>query len=323
MVALERDAPVRDGVARAHGEGARRDPQAVALPQLAREVGQALRLERRLRHLPHPAEQLSLRPAHEEDTAVPLDERGGDGHVHGRAAGPALGQLVDEPLLQPTAVLADGTGGARGLARQADGRPQLHHGLVPVARPLAVEQLLRAVVVRAVAAVLGAAQREEAREDAAHVAVDHRQRPIVGDREDGARRVEPDTGHGEGGLDRVGEPAPVAFRHVLRAPVQVAGAVVVAETGPCRDRLLLGLLGEGGEGREAGEEPLEVRRRGLHRRLLEHHLGDPHRPRLAGAPPRQVAPVALVPGEERPAERGAHVSLSTSAPRPRSFSSMR
>ena len=89
-VALERDAPESDRVARANGERARDDAQAVALAQLAREVGQALRLERGLRHLPHAAEEPSLRPAHEQHAAVLLDEGGGDGHVDRRAAGAAL-----------------------------------------------------------------------------------------------------------------------------------------------------------------------------------------------------------------------------------------
>ena len=122
-VALERDPPERDGVARAHGEGSGHDAQAVALLELAGEVGPAARLERRLRHLPHAVEQAALGAAHEQDPPVPLDERGGHGHVHRRPARPALGQLVDEPeRAGPAALRAAGRRRSRGCAA-ADGGP--------------------------------------------------------------------------------------------------------------------------------------------------------------------------------------------------------
>ena len=162
----------------------------------------------------------------------------------------------------------------------------------------------------------------------------------MGDREHGARRVEPHPGHGQGRLQRAREASAVPLEDVPGAPVQVAGAVVVAEARPAGQDLLLGRRGQRRQVGERLQERLVIGDRGLHRRLLEHHLRDPDAVRVARAPPGKVAPVASIPVEERPAQaRRAHASTagtasvarrpppwsmrSMSAPRPRSFSSMR
>ena len=225
-------------------------------------------------------------------------------HVDRRPAGAALGQLVHDAEGAGAALRPQRAGVAAGVARRADGGPELHQRLVPVARPLAVEELLGAVVVRPVLPVLGAAQGEEAGEHSADVAVDDGQRQAVRDREDGARGVEAHAGHGQRGLERPREAPAVALGHVLRAAVEVARAVVVAEPRPGGEDLLLRLLGERLQGGEALQERLVVGSRRLHRGLLEHDLGDPDAVGVRRPAPRELAPVAVVPAQEGAPRRG-------------------
>ena len=77
-----------------------------------------------------------------------------------------------------------------------------------------------------------AANGAETREDARDVAVEDRERLIVGDAEDGRGRVTPNAGKRARGFDRPREFAIVARDYFLRGAMQVARAAVVAEAGP-------------------------------------------------------------------------------------------
>ena len=218
----------------------------------------------------------------------------------GRAAGAALGQLVHEAEgAARGSARAAGRPGRPGLRGRADGRAELHERLVPVAGALAVEQLLGEVVVGRRRA--GTRARAARRGGRARGARCRRPPAAAGRGRSRARRSRcrgPTPGTASAASSVLGKTAAVALGDVLGAAVQVAGAVVVAEARPRGEHVLLRLLGEGRERREAREEGLVVGHRRLDRGLLQHHLGDPDAVRVPRAPPGQVAPVALVPGEE-------------------------
>jgi len=85
---------------------------------------------------------------------------------------------------------------------------------------------------------------------------------------------------------------------VLRGAKEVEAAAVVPEPLPgsddVRGRCRSERLGGG-----PTLEPIDVARHdAFHLRLLQHHLGDEDRVRVARVPPRQVAAVRGVPGEQ-------------------------
>ena len=99
----------------------------------------------------------------------------------------------------------------------------------------------------------------------------------------------------------------MTLHDVAGAAVQVARPVVVAEAGPRGQHLLLRRFGQGVDVREAGEERLVVGLDGLHRRLLQHDLGDPDRDTGRRSAPGQVAAMAAIPGEQAAAQGGRPV----------------
>ena len=78
---------------------------------------------------------------------------------------------------------------------------------------------------------------------------------------------------------------------------------VAAEVSPRPDGLRARRLGEGPRRGEKGDERFVEGDRARYLDLLEHDFGDEHAPGIAGAPPRQVAPVLLEPGDQGPAHR--------------------
>ena len=89
----------------------------------------------------------------------------------------------------------------------------------------------------------------------------------------------------------------------LRAGMQVAGARIVAESGPRLEHIIERRRRELFDRGEALEEAGIVRRHGADRGLLQHDLGEPDPIRISdGArprPPWQDATMAIVPGEKR------------------------
>ena len=67
-------------------------------------------------------------------------------------------------------------------------------------------------------------------------------------------------------------------------------------------RIFIG-FGQSVERREAFQEPLVVGDDGFDAGLLEHHLGDPNRVRVARVTPGKVATGFVVPAEERAPDR--------------------
>ena len=128
---------------------------------------------------------------------------------------------------------------------------------------------------------------------AADVRVDRQHVAAEGEVADGGRRVRPDAGQ----LGQVVRPAALGDR--LRSAVQVDRSPVVAEPLPLDDHLGRRRGGERLDRRPPLEPALPARDHAIDLRLLEHHLGDEDRVGVVRVPPRQVAAVRGVPGQER------------------------
>jgi len=126
---------------------------------------------------------------------------------------------------------------------------------------------------------------EHAGEHARDVAIHQRHALVVGDRCDRARGVGPDAAD----RTQLGGGAWQLLADLACGRVQVAGARVVAEAGPLREHVVERRGGERAERRKLREPALPVRDDGRDARLLEHHLADPDRVRVARAAPRQVS----------------------------------
>ena len=86
-------------------------------------------------------------------------------------------------------------------------------------------------------------------------------------------------------------------------------APVVAEPAPQLENAIDGRLRERAHGRHRREEALVIRHDRLDARLLEHDLAHPDRVRIARPAPRQIPPVARVPGKQ-PAPKALTISRS-------------
>ena len=139
-------------------------------------------------------------------------------------------------------------------------------------------------------------------EDAAHVGVHRGQVVVVGEDEDGARRVRADAGQRAQAVGRARQLRPAAGRRGgdgrRRALLQPPGPVVVAEALPAPQHVGERRRGETLQVGPGGEPLHEARRHPRHLGLLQHDLADQDRVGVGGVPPGQVAPVLLVPREQ-------------------------
>jgi hypothetical protein len=98
---------------------------------------------------------------------------------------------------------------------------------------------------------------------------------------------------------------PVARDDPRRLP-QAQRAAVVAEPDPLAQHVLQRRRRKGVRGRPARQPRLVAREHPGDLRLLEHDLRDEDRVGIAGAPPRQVATLALIPAQEPRGPIGRH-----------------
>src|SRR5690606_22050460 len=145
-------------------------------------------------------------------------------------------------------------------ARRADGRPELHEGLVQVAGALALDEGLRLGPEPRLhrRRAEGELDAVEAGEDAGDVAVDDGLGEIESDRTDGACRVTAHPGE-RAPRRRIARDLTAVSRHdLLRAGVQEARAAVVAEAGERGEHLVLARGCERLHRGETSDEALEV-----------------------------------------------------------------
>jgi len=187
---------------------------------------------------------------------------------------------------------------ARGTARRAHQRPQLHErdggrgchrglGREHPVEPLPQQPIRRPRAVR-----------EEAGEKARHIRIEYWLPAAKGEGRDGCCRVGPDAGQGAQGVQIVGDvPGVLAVDH-CGGSVEAQGAARVPEAPPGADRLARQVRCQRPWGGPSSQPCRIDRQHPGHRCLLQHHLADEHRPGPdVGPPPRQVPGGFRVPGE--------------------------
>jgi tripartite-type tricarboxylate transporter receptor subunit TctC len=258
---------------------------------------------RRRRHLGHAAEQAGRRTCAHKDVAV-----GAHQHERGAASQPPLVlRTLDREGLR---IAAPARGAGREpraqdtarLLRRADRGAEVHQRLGEIARPPRRHQRLHARADVRLGGRQGGLDREQSRHHPLDIAVDRRGAGTEGDRGDGGRRVGTDAGQvGKFRLARRKMPA-VTRHHRSGAGVQVARAGVVAKPGPELEHVIEIRGSERAHVRPALRETLVIGGDRLHRRLLQHDLGQPDTVgirRLARLrPPRQPATMTVVPGQK-------------------------
>ena len=148
------------------------------------------------RHLAHAAEQAACRAA---CAAAPRRRRARRRRPRRAAAAcrpsaPCTGSSSGSPSTQRQAVVAQRAEHAARPLRRADRRAEIHHRLGEIARPVGRHQRLDAGRGSpAWRAGSGVRDREEPRHHPLDIAVDHRRRPVEGDRRDRRRRVGADA----------------------------------------------------------------------------------------------------------------------------------
>jgi hypothetical protein len=200
-------------------------------------------------------------------------------------------QLVLAAFDRGAAMLRERTQEAARSGRRADRRAELHQALVQRARCVPVgqrrHQLARVLPQRlATGSALDVVlDREHARQHARDVAVDERRLLAKRDRCDRTGGVRPDARHA---AQLAGPARQPALADRLCTGVEIARARVVAKASPRGEHVVERCVGERAHRRKLRHPALPVRDHGLHARLLQHHLADPDRVRVARAPPRQV-----------------------------------
>ncbi len=253
------------------------------------------------RLVPHPV-QHRLRhrrvrlPQHRQQLAAHLPVRAGV-----RLPPPGRTRVLRLAGQPPGALGGDRTPPAPLVLRRAHQRAQLHGGGGPArGRVLALGQQLTGEPAlggrRRVRRVLH--PRHRAREDPAHIRVQHRMPLPVRERGHRGGRVLTDAGQCQQlRVARRYVPA-VPFRYGDGGAVQPQGPARIAEPAPGAHRLARGLLGQVGGAGPAGQPLLVDGQHPVDRGLLEHELADHHTPRTRlRAAPGEVAGVGVEPGD--------------------------
>jgi len=213
--------------------------------------------------------------------------------------GAFFGDGVRETEFPRAAKFRDGAQKALRRARGAECSTKFHHGLIPVARGARREKCAGGSLKPrpTPTGTQVAADGGEAGEDAGNVAVKDGEFFAIGDAENCGGGISSNAGQGESIFEVVRESRIVTGNDLPRGFLEVAGAGVVAESGPEAENLLLGGFGEGADIRETREEFFVVGDDGVDAGLLEHDFGEPDAVRVAGAAPGKIAVGAGEPGE--------------------------
>lgn len=238
----------------------------------------------------------------EEQAALGVSEEEGGAGTFGQGLG--RGRRREVGLAALFGGLASGAQGAiiaTGIARGADLRAEIHHGLVE-GGGVAARGDVRGEPSGEGAAGGGlvevAVEEVAAGEDTGHVAVDHGHGQTEADTGDGGGGVVTHAGEGAEAFDGAGEGAAVLGHEALRGLAEVADAGVVAQTFPSLEERLIRGGGEGGDVREGGKESGEVGADRLDLRLLEHDFADPDGVGVGMAAPRHGSLARAVPREK-------------------------
>ena len=195
-------------------------------------------------------------------------------------------------------------GAVRSPVRQADGRAEVHEGLIEGAGILSAwimwgERILDGTADGQQCDILTALQ--DAHGDAQYVAVDGRQRQAEGNRADGAGGIAPDARQRQERCKVGRHLSAEVFNNLAGSLLEIARAVVVAEPLPEFHEELVVAAREARDVGQRFEEARVVRDDGRGARLLQHDLGDPGVVRRDLFAPWQAAQrgLAAIPGQQR------------------------
>src|SRR6185437_12852778 len=158
----------------------------------------------------------------------------GDANLHWSAFAARRRNAVSEAKRVSAANSRNGAANAKRIARRANYLAKLHQCLIPVARRVRREQLLRGVRQGAPTTRLAqiAAHSPKTRKHAGHIAIEHGERYIVGNAQHSRRRVVADARQRERSIRRAREFAGVFRYDFLRRALQVARPRIIAKSRP-------------------------------------------------------------------------------------------
>lgn len=254
--------------------------------------------------LPQPAEEARVGSPAEDDRAVMASQSHGQLEPAAWDHPSRSGELVDPAGGERLTVPSHRAPGALGSRGQADGRAQLHEGLVEIARPRTLDEHRRQPPEQRLPGAIARPplDEEEPGKDAGHVAVDQGSRFPEGDGGDRTGGVAAEARQREEPLERRGQAAVVLFDDEPRARMEVPGPRVVAEASPQREDVAEIDRSQGLDGGQAGEEALVEWNDAVDLSLLQHHFADPHGVGVARTPPRKGASALVEPAEQSRAE---------------------
>ena len=166
----------------------------------------------------------------------------------------------------------------RRTVRHTDQRPQLHEGLIVVARSVRRLMLHDPGRKGLFHRLFGDDGRVvvQAGKHPQHVAIHRRHRDAEADRGNGPRRVVPDAGQGPQGIVVGGQLSAVLLADDACCLLQVAHPAVIAKALPQLVQLFLPAGGKGRDVRQGGEKALVVGQRRRDPGLLQHDLAEPY-----------------------------------------------
>ena len=244
------------------------------------------------RQAQHPAEQAFGGPPHQRDILAARDPPCGPVPLGPRCLCRPHRKFVRTAHAQRAASRFDRTNQAFWIARGADRRPQIHHRL----REIACSCVRRDRVGQPVNLVLrgqGRLDREQPRDDALHIAVDHHRALPQRDRRHCRRGIAADPRQRP--PPRLVLRHPVA-RHHTRRRQQIARPAVIAQPRPGRHHRAVLCCRQRLDRRPGRQEPPVIRHDRRDGRLLQHDFAEPHCVRIGRVTaPRQLTLVPLIP----------------------------
>ena len=216
--------------------------------------------------------------------------------------GTRRGNVSASPRAYAAQLLFQGHSAQAGVLRRTDGGAEIHHGLGEIACTLRRRQAPRQPGNFRLRRRQRRVDSIKPRDDALDIAVDRRCRRIERDGRDGGRGIGADAGQIAKVLFACRDLTAVPLDYGAGAGVQIAGAGVIAETGPGLEHLFERCRRQRPDIGPARQKARVIGPDRLDCGLLQHDFGQPDAIRLGALarrrPPRQPAAMAVVPGQQ-------------------------
>ena len=250
--------------------------------------------------------------------------RGDNGYVIGNDSGrPGLGKIRQHGRIAFRPGPAEGGYGAGAAVRRAgdaDGGPQIHHGLIMVAGPVrgheGFGQLLYAPAGAGFHRIVR--QQKEPADDPDDISVHRGHRNPVGNGSDGAGGIGADAFDFSEKSRIGGQNAPIIPHDLPCALVQIPGPGIISQPLPQLQHVLLRRLRQSPKGGEPVQKTAVIVQHGLYPGLLQHSFADPGPVGIMNASPGQHPGTPVIPGQQGFRD-GIHRAWLLSEKTPESF----